>query len=281
MHETSSNNQERMNNHPAYRHLAQPILRSQQQATIQQGLNTSVDLYQSPPNLLDQQNTIAYPDAAEQVRQDPHHIGSVITPQTPQQPDSSGSKAEIHSYHFHSNNDHFEDFDFDADFNLFPYSTDSIVDMDTELFSPISASESSQTQSASSMGLGKFVSPNFHDRQETTSKDLLSFKWRCHICSKTYSKNWRLNRHLKQHEKPFKCEVPKCDSGFALRKDRKRHMSEVHGYLMSGTEHLKCLYSDCDFTSTRRDSMKRHLQHVHGDQINFGASLSPPAANGS
>jgi uncharacterized C2H2 Zn-finger protein len=99
----------------------------------------------------------------------------------------------------------------------------------------------------------------------------------CVLCPKSFPQRWKLNRHLKRHEKPFKCEVSSCRAAFALRKDLRRHVKEVHDGFASGEDMLKCLFPTCNFSSTRRDALKRHLQGVHGVEIRFGASTSPSA----
>src|SRR2546421_2839701 len=50
----------------------------------------------------------------------------------------------------------------------------------------------------------------------------------CALCPKSFPRRWKLNRHLKRHEKPFKCEVSSCRAAFALRKDLRRHVMQVH-----------------------------------------------------
>jgi hypothetical protein len=97
----------------------------------------------------------------------------------------------------------------------------------------------------------------------------------CALCPKSFPRRWKLNRHLKRHEKPFKCEVSSCRTAFALRKDLRRHVKQVHDGFASNEDTLKCLFPTCNFSSTRRDSLKRHLQGVHGVEIWFGASTSP------
>jgi uncharacterized Zn-finger protein len=97
----------------------------------------------------------------------------------------------------------------------------------------------------------------------------------CDLCLKSFPQRWKLNRHLKQHEKPFKCEACSCRAAFALRKDLRRHVNQVHGFERT----LKCIFSTCNFSSMRRDDLKRHLQRVHGVEIRFGASTSPSASS--
>jgi hypothetical protein len=101
----------------------------------------------------------------------------------------------------------------------------------------------------------------------------------CALCPKSFPQRWKLNRHLKQHEKPFKWEVSSCRAAFALRKDLRRHVKQVHDGFASDEDMLKCVFPTCNFSSTRRDVLKRHLQGVHGVEIRFGASTSPSASS--
>jgi hypothetical protein len=101
----------------------------------------------------------------------------------------------------------------------------------------------------------------------------------CALCPKSFPQRWKLNRHLKRHEKPFKCEVSTCRAAFALRKDLRRHAKQVHDGFASDEDMLKCIFPTCNFSSTRRDVLKRHLQGVHGVEIKFGASTSPSASS--
>ena len=101
----------------------------------------------------------------------------------------------------------------------------------------------------------------------------------CALCPKSFPQRWKLNRHLKRHEKPFKCEVSSCRAAFALGKDLRRHVKQVHDGFASDEDMLKCIFPTCNFSSTRRDVLKRHLQGVHGVEIRFGASTSPSASS--
>ena len=103
--------------------------------------------------------------------------------------------------------------------------------------------------------------------------------FRCAHCPKRFPQRWKLNRHLKQHEKPFKCEVSSCRAAFALGKDLRRHVKQVHDGFASDEDMLKCIFQTCKFSSTRQDALKRHLQAVHGVEIRFGSSTSPSTSS--
>jgi hypothetical protein len=106
-------------------------------------------------------------------------------------------------------------------------------------------------------------------------KDSSFTVFQCDKCFKSYPKKWQLNRHLKRYEKPFRCNSSECNAAFALRKDHRRHMKQIHPGFASEGDMLRCLFQTCAFSSTRRDTLKRHLQGVHRVQISFEASNFP------
>ena len=119
----------------------------------------------------------------------------------------------------------------------------------------------------------------FPRNQQILTPPSFCYGFCCALCPKSFPRRWKLNRHLKRHEKPFKCEVSSCRAAFALRKDLRRHVKQVHDGFASDEDMLKCIFPTCNFSSTRRDVLKRHLQGVHGVEIRFGASTSPSASS--
>ncbi|CAG5153612.1 uncharacterized protein ALTATR162_LOCUS3252 [Alternaria atra] len=81
----------------------------------------------------------------------------------------------------------------------------------------------------------------------------------CHLCSKQADTQGKLNRHLKTHTKPFRCET--CQKGFALRLDLGRHVKARH---RAGNEQYRCHVEECIFTSNRKDNLRRHQAKFHG-----------------
>ena len=124
----------------------------------------------------------------------------------------------------------------------------------------------------------EFADFNFNsgfDLSQRSQQVLTPPSFRCALCPKSFPRRWELNRHLKRHERPFKCEISPCGAAFALRKDLHRHVKQVHDFASD----LRCIFSTCNFSSTRRDDLKRHLQRVHGVEIRFGASTSPSTSS--
>jgi hypothetical protein len=99
--------------------------------------------------------------------------------------------------------------------------------------------------------------------------DLSLMDFMCEKCSKSFPKRWKLNRHLKTHEKPFKCISQNCSAAFALKKDCRRHFRQKHRGLISENVDLRCVFPSCGFLTPRRDALKRHLRSVHGIGVEF------------
>lgn len=70
-----------------------------------------------------------------------------------------------------------------------------------------------------------------------------------------------LSRHLKRHEKPFRC--PECNDGFRYRKDLRRHQGSKHRSSSSNTKIYACPVAGCDFDTDRKDNCKRHVKKRH------------------
>jgi len=90
----------------------------------------------------------------------------------------------------------------------------------------------------------------------------------CEKCFKIFSKRHLLNKHMKKHFPPFKCDD--CNIPFRYSKDLKRHCKSQHPETVEGQTVLFCPYPGCKFSperssgSTRRDNLNRHIQTQHG-----------------
>ena len=96
-------------------------------------------------------------------------------------------------------------------------------------------------------------------------------------CTGSFSKRWELkyvgistlwlpilthlSRHLKRHEKPFRC--PKCNDGFRYRKDLLRHQGSKHRSSSSNNKIYTCPVAGCGFATDRKDNCKRHVGKKH------------------
>jgi hypothetical protein len=252
----------------------------QQTTSLHQDLISSVDLCQILPQSSIQYNGPAYLNLDDRTRGEPCHTYPFgPNPYTTQNSESSLAHAEFISRE--ALNSEFGDFDFSFNFELLE---SAALSSDIDLISSAS-STTTMTQSAPE------PSPTVVSHQTPQSEDMRakppdkskpmpqkgssSTNFQCDKCFKSYPKRWQLNRHLKTHEKPFRCNSSGCNAAFALRKDHRRHMKQVHRGFASEEDILKCLFQTCPFSSTRRDTLKKHLQGVHGVQISFEVSNFP------
>ena len=70
-------------------------------------------------------------------------------------------------------------------------------------------------------------------------------------------------KHLKTHDRPYKCTVPKCSyytTGFSAEKDRDRHYQDKHD---KSTPMKVCNYN-CGYSSRRESNVKQHMEKAHG-----------------
>ena len=86
----------------------------------------------------------------------------------------------------------------------------------------------------------------------------------CNNCSKMFSQEGDLNRHIKSvHEgkKPFKCNI--CGTAFSYTQSLNRHHRSVH----EGKKPFKC--NVCDAKFLRSDRLKVHFESVHKGKKSF------------
>lgn len=86
----------------------------------------------------------------------------------------------------------------------------------------------------------------------------------CSLCDKEFKRPCDLTKHLKTHERPWKCPDEKCkyhENGWPTEKERDRHVNDKH----SNTPALyHCLYEPCPYTSKRESNCKQHMEKAHG-----------------
>lgn len=86
-------------------------------------------------------------------------------------------------------------------------------------------------------------------------------------CAKTFPRQCDLTKHLKTHNREFKCEVPGCRSqGYYRMQDLIRHKSSCHGAFDVGGK-VFCKYQDCEYATrgfARNDNCHRHMRLKHG-----------------
>lgn len=251
----------------------------QQTTPLHQDPISSIDLCQISPQSSIQYNRPVYLNLDDRIREPCHTYPFGPNPYTTQNSESSLVHAEF--IFREALNSEFGDFDFSFNFELLesaalPSDTDHILSASSTMTAMQPAPESSpgvvshQILQPEDM---RAKTPN--KSKPMPQKGSPSTLFQCDKCFKSYPKKWQLNRHLKRHEKPFRCNSSECNAAFALRKDHRRHMKQVHPGFASEGDMLRCLFQTCAFSSTRRDTLKRHLQEVHRVQISFEVSTDP------
>ncbi|EME48795.1 hypothetical protein DOTSEDRAFT_40082 [Dothistroma septosporum NZE10] len=86
----------------------------------------------------------------------------------------------------------------------------------------------------------------------------------CEICTKEFKRPCDLTKHIKTHERPWKCSESDCkyhEYGWPTEKERDRHVNDKH----SSTPSLyHCLFTPCPYTSKRESNCKQHMEKAHG-----------------
>lgn len=77
-----------------------------------------------------------------------------------------------------------------------------------------------------------------------------------------------LSVHIKSHTLPFKCPKPSCKSlGFRYKKDRDRHIADMHPELVPDAERYFCPMEGCKHSRAkgkgfpRKDNCERHVKN--------------------
>jgi hypothetical protein len=115
---------------------------------------------------------------------------------------------------------------------------------------------------------------DFNLPEGTTAQERTSFT--CDQCSREFPAQGLLNRHLKSHSKPYKCE--KCEKGFALKLDLLRHAKARH---VDRSTYYDCPNAGCSFKSPRRDNLARHQRQCDkapASSDDLKSSTSEPAS---
>jgi hypothetical protein len=85
----------------------------------------------------------------------------------------------------------------------------------------------------------------------------------CELCDKEFKRPCDLTKHVKTHERPWKCSEEDCkyhEYGWPTEKERDRHVNDKH----SSTPSLyHCLFKPCPYTSKRESNCKQHMEKAH------------------
>jgi hypothetical protein len=94
----------------------------------------------------------------------------------------------------------------------------------------------------------------------------------CRTCRSEFSKQGELNRHVKKHERPYKCSKVDCKyhtTGFQYNKDKQRHEEERHPEMLRFPSIMEyvCARYGCfkgsEYKTKRMQNMIRHLKTRH------------------
>ena len=83
-------------------------------------------------------------------------------------------------------------------------------------------------------------------------------------CDKVFKHPSDLTKHVKTHERLWKCFEAKCkyyELGWPTEKERDRHFNEKH---LSTPPLYRCLFEPCPYTSKRESNCKQHMEMKHG-----------------
>ncbi|KAM0714841.1 hypothetical protein Q7P37_009305 [Cladosporium fusiforme] len=86
----------------------------------------------------------------------------------------------------------------------------------------------------------------------------------CPQCDKEFKRPCDLTKHVKTHERPYKCPIDKCkyhEYGWPTEKECERHVNDKHS---SAPSLYHCLFKPCPYTSKRESNCKQHMEKAHG-----------------
>lgn len=100
-----------------------------------------------------------------------------------------------------------------------------------------------------------------------------NIRYNCHICSKSFKRNWNLKEHQKIHQRRKKTFCPKCpNKSFFAKKNLIKHLKDYHNETLTPLHKLewKDLHSDknytCDYcgkSHPRKHNLRLHMNAYH------------------
>ncbi|KAK3068961.1 hypothetical protein LTR53_013071 [Teratosphaeriaceae sp. CCFEE 6253] len=100
-------------------------------------------------------------------------------------------------------------------------------------------------------------------------------------CDKEFKRPCDLTKHIKTHERPWKCPDADCKyhaHGWPTEKERDRHVNDKHS---SAPPEYACLFEPCPYRSKRESNCKQHMEKAHGWQYVRSKSNGKGRASGS
>ncbi|KAL1590406.1 hypothetical protein WHR41_00930 [Cladosporium halotolerans] len=86
----------------------------------------------------------------------------------------------------------------------------------------------------------------------------------CPQCEKEFKRPCDLTKHIKTHDRPYKCPNTKCkyhEYGWPTEKECERHVNDKHS---AAPSLYHCLFKPCPYTSKRESNCKQHMEKAHG-----------------
>lgn len=97
-------------------------------------------------------------------------------------------------------------------------------------------------------------------------KNARNIYFKCDECNKLFMAKWRLNKHKKEHDKPYQCDYLKCNKSFSSNKHLRIHYRS-HNKIKSETcKWCKKLFIDSS-------TLRNHIKAVHSDIISFKKNI--------
>ncbi|KAK1010215.1 hypothetical protein LTR91_002611 [Friedmanniomyces endolithicus] len=100
-------------------------------------------------------------------------------------------------------------------------------------------------------------------------------------CDKEFKRPCYLTKHIKTHERPWKCIDTSCKyhtHGWPTEKERDRHVNDKHS---TAPPEYACLFEPCPYRSKRESNCKQHMEKAHGWQYVRSKSNGKGRASGS
>ncbi|TKA71630.1 hypothetical protein B0A55_07565 [Friedmanniomyces simplex] len=100
-------------------------------------------------------------------------------------------------------------------------------------------------------------------------------------CDKEFKRPCDLTKHIKTHERPWKCIEASCKyhtHGWPTEKERDRHVNDKHS---TAPPEYACLFEPCPYRSKRESNCKQHMEKAHGWQYVRSKSNGKGRASGS
>jgi len=115
-------------------------------------------------------------------------------------------------------------------------------------------------------GSPQFQNPPFLPPQPPPEAHVQPYS--CESCHKTFPQAHEFNRHMKRHDRRYKCPIADCpSSGFPSRQDCERHLEAKHPESVQDQQLHYCPVQTCKYATkgmTRADNFQRHMKQHPG-----------------